>query len=50
MLYSLYFMCTKLYHISIRWTLHKTFGNAGDCTANFNIKNRKNISLHFIVI
>ena len=36
--YRLYtIMCTKLYGISFRWILQKTFGNAGDSTTNVDI-------------
>ena len=41
MLYSLHFACTKLYGINFQWTLHKAFGDVGDNTTNFDIKNRK---------
>ena len=49
MLYNLYSMCAKLYGFIFRWKPHKAFDNVGDSTTNFDIKNRKIISLHLTV-
>ena len=42
-------MCTKLYGFIFRWKPHKAFDDVGDSTTNFDIKNRKIISLHLTV-